>query len=540
MGDGTLMEALNPEHTYKLDGNYNITLISTTDKGCVDSVTRTISVYPLPSAQFGGKNVPYNDILNFKDSSTISQGSIAEWKWDFGDAQTSAEQHPGHLYASPNVYLVTLKVKSNYGCESSISKNIEIYALPNASFSFSDVCDRDTVFFVNNSTVPAGTLTYFWDFGDLQTSVSKNPAHRYANPGAYNVQLIVTSDKGGKDTLTRLVTIHPRPAPDFESAGACEGFPAYLTNRSQVATGWLVSYAWDFGDGTNSIQENPVKQFLNPDVYYVTLKAISDKGCIASVTRPVEMFYAPIANFDAQNVCFGSSVKFSNNSSVKKGTMQYIWKFGDAATSIITHPEHFYSQPDTFSIRLTVVTDHNCKDSILKKIIVRDAPRVDAGKDTSVIKGFAVKLTASGGIIYDWSPAESLDNPLIAAPVARPRETTTYKVKVRNEHNCESSDSVTVKVTDEQRIIPANIITPDGDGINDTWRITNIDFYEDATIRIFNRWGEQVYYKKNYLQDWDGKNTNGDALPDGTYYYVITFPDSDKNYKGAITILRNK
>lgn len=76
--------------------------------------------------------------------------------------------------------------------------------------------------------------------------------------------------------------------------------------------------------------------------------------------------------------------------------------------------------------------------------------------------------------------------------------------------------------------------------MNDTWKITNIDAFEAATVYIFNRWGEEVYSRKGYRNDWDGRNNNGDVLPDGTYYYIIKFPDSTKHYSGSITLMRNQ
>ncbi|MFW5872818.1 MAG: gliding motility-associated C-terminal domain-containing protein, partial [bacterium] len=68
----------------------------------------------------------------------------------------------------------------------------------------------------------------------------------------------------------------------------------------------------------------------------------------------------------------------------------------------------------------------------------------------------------------------------------------------------------------------------------------NIDAFEEATIHIFDRWGEEVYQKTGYLNKWDGRNNNNDILPDGTYYYIIRFQNSDKYYSGTITLLRNK
>ena len=84
-----------------------------------------------------------------------------------------------------------------------------------------------------------------------------------------------------------------------------------------------------------------------------------------------------------------------------------------------------------------------------------------------------------------------------------------------------------------------NIITPDGNGQNDTWTIANIETFSSADIAIFDRWGSEVFAVKGYQSDWGGVNGT-DQLPDGTYYYTIKFDTSDKLYSGAISVLRNK
>jgi gliding motility-associated-like protein len=539
-GDGTITAALNPDQVYENAGKYQVTLISTSDKGCMDTIVKTVTVFPLPIASFKCDNVPYNNPSVFIDSSVVQEGNIVKWSWNFGDAGTAFIQDPTHLYAAPGVYLVNLKVQTDSGCSGSFSKNVEIYALPNAAFSFANACFNDSVRFTNTSSIASGSITCFWDFGDQTSSALKAPSHYYETAGFYVVTLMVTSDKGGKDTAIQSVTVYPKPVPGFVVPNVCDGFLSSFQNTSTIITGTVNSYNWDFGDGTNSVQTNPVKQFLNPGIYQVTLKAVSDNGCTDKVTISTEMYVAPVANFTVDQVCLGTKVDITNLSNIESGTLQYQWDFGDGNSSIDSNPEHLYLHADTFSIKLIANSDHNCKDSVTRRVIVHPVPTVDAGADTSVVMGFSVQLKATGGIIYDWSPTEGLDNSVIAAPIARPKETTIYTVRITDEYSCVNSDSVRVSVIDNERLIPTNVITPNGDGINDTWHITNIDFYEQATVKIFNRWGELVYEKTGYQQDWDGKNNNGDVLPDGTYYYVINFPHSTKYYSGAITILRDK
>ena len=88
-------------------------------------------------------------------------------------------------------------------------------------------------------------------------------------------------------------------------------------------------------------------------------------------------------------------------------------------------------------------------------------------------------------------------------------------------------------------LIITNLLTPNGDGKNDTWKIENIENYPNTEVIVVNREGQFVFEDTNYSNNWDGKY-EGKYLPDATYYYIVKFAGSDKVYKGAVTILRGK
>ncbi|MCG8412531.1 MAG: gliding motility-associated C-terminal domain-containing protein, partial [Bacteroidales bacterium] len=152
--------------------------------------------------------------------------------------------------------------------------------------------------------------------------------------------------------------------------------------------------------------------------------------------------------------------------------------------------------------------------------------------------GDSVKLVAAGGSIYNWTPAESLRSPGSSSTYALPKETTTYIVQSASEFGCISTKEIEVKVVEDYKVKVSNLLTPDDNEKNDYWRIQNIENYPKAKVRVFNRWGEIVFEKVGYQNDWDGRRKN-DILPDGVYFYVITFPDTNEIYKGVLSIFRN-
>ncbi|MGV3640297.1 MAG: gliding motility-associated C-terminal domain-containing protein, partial [Adhaeribacter sp.] len=159
----------------------------------------------------------------------------------------------------------------------------------------------------------------------------------------------------------------------------------------------------------------------------------------------------------------------------------------------------------------------------------------DAGPGLTISKGQPVQLQGSGGLSYSWSPATGLSNPNIPRPYAKPTETTTYTLTVKTSDGCTTTDEVTVTVI--PRIIVSNGITPNGDGANDTWVIRHIEFYPEAQIEVFNRWGNKVFSSKGYATPWDG-TLNGQPLPVAAYYYVIKLNKDEAPLSGSITLVK--
>lgn len=163
---------------------------------------------------------------------------------------------------------------------------------------------------------------------------------------------------------------------------------------------------------------------------------------------------------------------------------------------------------------------------------------VFAGNDTSVIAGQSVQLTGTGTGVPVWAPAGTLDNPTIFTPIATPTTTTTYNLIVTDINGCVNNDGIIVTVISPTfNGVVANLMTPNGDGFNDYWYIQGIQNFPDNKVFVYNIYGNQVYSKEGYMNDWQG-TYNGAELPDGTYFYVITFDKPEKVVKGSLDIMR--
>ena len=137
---------------------------------------------------------------------------------------------------------------------------------------------------------------------------------------------------------------------------------------------------------------------------------------------------------------------------------------------------------------------------------------------------------------YLWSPGTFLDDPTLQFPMCTPANDMTYILLVTDENGCQDTDTVMITVLRDFNFTPANLITANNDGYNDTWFVENLPAYPDCEVVIFSKQGQTVFATKNYNNDW-AASYKGQKLPDDTYYYVIQCPDGDEVFKGHITVV---
>ena len=200
------------------------------------------------------------------------------------------------------------------------------------------------------------------------------------------------------------------------------------------------------------------------------------------------------------------------------------------------HPEIKVQNNTTYTL---TASKGACQQSATVAINVKPLPLANAGPDLTVIQGDEVLIaaSASGGTI-SWTPAAGLNDTTTIQPTAKPYETATYRLTAI-QNGCMASDEVTITVV-PYCIKPMAAFTPNNDGINDRWLVTDGSCLQKAKVEIFNRYGAPVYRNDNYNNDWNG-TYGGKPLPDGTYYYIITYlliNGKMVSTKGNVTILR--
>ena len=260
--------------------------------------------------------------------------------------------------------------------------------------------------------------------------------------------------------------------------------------------------------------------------------------CSDSVTVSVSYADQPVADAGVGSLQCDLDYNLIANPSVGTGVWSQL--FG-AGTSTFADSSSFntvvtVSQSGTYGFQWSE-NNAGCIDDDDVTVTFSVLTGVTAGIDTSVSLGNSIYLDGFGAGTYLWTPDTFLSDNTLPDPYVSPLETTTYTLTVTDINGCTMSDTVVVNVLIDYNFVVSNIMTPNGDGKNDTWYIDNIDFYSECEVSIFNRYGFLLYNQTGYGNDWNAEYNNT-ALPDGTYYYVITCPGSQDIFKGGITILR--
>lgn len=372
--------------------------------------------------------------------------------------------------------------------------------------------------------------TWVWDVGDgSPTLTGQTVAHQYTAAGEYDVMLVGIDSASCNLTDTAFATVTVvAPAdlrPQFEAvpSGDCDAFSVELFNSSTGST----TFYWQFGDGATSTQTNPVHAYSAPGVYDITLGAIDlicQDTAFQTITVPVTI---PGVSLDLPSpvaLCNGSSALLNAGS----GFDTYLWSTGDGSMMITV------TEPGPYSV---VVTDGFCVGA--DTILVVEQPQHPSLPDVAICPGDTATLSP-GAPVQDitWSTGAE-------TPVLNVEEEGVYWFDAIDQYGCAWTDTIQVVVLADavgEPIIP-NVFTPNGDEFNNVYLIEGVDA-ADFSLEIYNRWGMKVFASTSPSKGWNGKLDNaGEVVPEGTYYYVLTFKDDCARIPrttrtGHVTLLR--
>jgi gliding motility-associated-like protein len=375
-GDGSNSNQQNPSHLYAAAGTYTVTLAIASGGGCPGTFTASVTINPKPVADFTSTSICNHDSTHFTDLSTIQNGSISGFAWNFGDGNTSASQDPIHAYGNDGSYNAILIVTSDLGCTDTVTYPVSVQPLPSVSFASPAVCLDNPNIFTDGSTVTSGNVTgWYWEFGDGISSNQQNPSHTYSSDGTYNAILVATTNNGCRDTFTQAVTVYPLPEAGFVTQNVCLNSSTQLTDSSTVSSGSITGWSWNLGDGTTGSQQNPSHTYAGAGTYNVSLVATTNHGCTDSLVQSINVFPLPNAQFSSASVCFGMGTAFYNQSTINGGgNVTCTWNFSDGSTDSILNPTHAFGSSGTYNVTMIATTAQGCTGTVTNPVQVYELP----------------------------------------------------------------------------------------------------------------------------------------------------------------------
>jgi gliding motility-associated-like protein len=539
-------------------GWYNITI--TTGAGCnlTHRVHLTGNSKPQAKVAALGPVCAGRPVQLSGSSAGNSTGDTYQWKWGAGNVSNDPVINP--VLGPAGEYEVAFEVTNALGCISEpVRKNVQVHPMPKALFALPDVCLADAAAnFTNLSEVVGGPASYRWLFGDAADpaagSTDKNPGYRYRAVGNYPVTLSVTSAEGCTADTTQLFTVNgSQPKSLFTLNNAtirCSADTVVLRNKSTVDFGNItrIEIFWK-GDGdeqaiTMDGAPAPEKEyrfsyapFISAGVQKFTIRmvAYSGESCMDQQEQEISIQQSPELVFDAlEPLCQGAPAFTLVSARELTGVLgQGVYSGPGVDGQGRFNP----ALPGEHLITYRFTTQGGCVASAQQSIQVWPLPQIQAGPDKTVVAGGSVTLaaTASGeGLQFRWSPAIGLSDAAALQPIASPEVDLLYTLTATTSQGCTASDEVAVSVISELYI--PNAFTPNGDGINDTWQVPYLESMPDAEVRVYNRYGQEVYVAQGAARAWDGR-VGGKDQPTGAFVYMLKLKGG-KILRGTLMLVR--
>ncbi len=423
------------------------------------------------------------------------------------NASTCSNQLPyswnGQSYTSAGPHVVTLT--SAAGCDSVATLQLTI---------------NPVVTSTTTTSICSALLPYSWN------------GQSYTTAGLH---VITLSSAAGCDSVATLdLTINPTPG--LPAVTSPLFYCQYETTAPLIATvttagSHLLWYTSPTG-GTGS-HTTPIPSSITPGImnYYVSEMNGPCEGPRALITVTVNS--KPALGPDKPlRICFGQSANLSTLYDTTGYTSS--WTLGQQPvinTATVTVAGTY---------QLVVQNSSGCSDTVLVDLAIQPPVIANAGNDDNAEYNVPYHLSGNGGGLYQWSPANVLNNPFIANPVAILTHDETFVLMVSDEIGCFDLDTVKLRVLKGPTFYVPTAFTPNGDGLNDIFRPTSVGILELDYFRVFNRYGELVFETHDIGKGWDG-NYKGIKQSIGNYVWSIKGTDRTKKLKtmkGNVVLIR--
>jgi len=444
------------------------------------------------------------------------------------------------------------KVVNGY-CDSAVS-NVQVYryAEPNLAETVVDFETCSTEITLNANSPTNGTGMWTIIAGTAIINSVNEPITKAGNLSTGENIFVWQISNGICASTADTLKITKNPSPDESWAGtdfiACSSEVQLAANLPLTGTGeWSVkegnaiisdkgnptAYAFNLSEGENIFQWN------------ITNECNTFSSRI-TITVPFNVTQANAGS--NQEVCINEIAMNANVAVIGTGEWSII--SGSGQIQDPGNPESLITGlNEGQNLFVWTIKGQECRISSDTVSVTVNPIIVNAGEDKEIFTGQSVTIgpesfdLASGTVF--WEGGYEIDDPYLLNPRVSPLETTTYTMTYTDGSGCEGRNSVVVKVIERETIVDLHIpkgISPNNDGINDTWHIRGIEEFSNNAVKIFNRWGQIVFERNGYdnTDPFIGVSkvglSFGSELPEGTYFYHISLYETNTVFKGYIEV----
>lgn len=561
-----LVEAMstdtNPSIVYSAPGTYTVSLTLQSSAACNGYGEGTVTVNAQPNAAFTANDTCLFGPTFYTDQSTVSQGVITNWYWQLGNGGTTTQQNPSLTYSQDSSYTVTLVVTATGGCTDTVTQLVDVYPLPNASATATNVCLGEAVEFGDSSTINSGSIaSWDWDFGDGAVATNQHPTHLYPNSQTYVYSLTVTSDHGCVDGTSGAVTIRPLPTSAFQmtsSTSCVSPTSVNLFNQSSGAN----QFEWNHDNGTTVTTFNSTAVYDTIGAYNIQLLVTNQFGCQDSSTQLFEVFPTVSADYEFTDPdgCEPWTVSFTD---LSVNGINYTWDFFDGNTSDQTDPTHTFEEDGSYTVQLIVEGLGGCADTVTYGNLVTVFPNPTAQFEYAnvpnpITNGTVAFFNTSSPHVETWWDfgdgfTDDSENTTHNYPFFGNKLVT---LAIVDANGCVDTIQMYIEVDFFGGLYVPNAIIPQDP--NPDVRI----FYPRGTglvhyhAMVFDKWGNLIWESTELVDGsptewWDGKYQD-ELVPQGAYVWHINArfangeiwegmdnqEEGDYKQTGTVTVIR--
>ncbi|MDB9881851.1 PKD domain-containing protein [Bacteroidia bacterium] len=384
-----------------------VLLKSTSDFGCVSTAVDTITILDKPDISFTTLSSCLNDSIFC--TITLLPGTIdaiTDYDWRLGDGNTKSDSNFNYTYSDTGTYRILVQVGNKHGCLDTAEYAIQVYPLPESSFTIENICLGDSALAINASAISNGTITSIeWD---LEIDKGRDQDSMKFLPTAIGVKSIkqkVESEFGCLDSSIENYTVYHKEKNLYTQLGKCENESIVFT-ATPVFQDSVVQTRWTLLTDT-FIQTSFSYNFTSDGSYSLKQQIITNRGCISDSTFTIVIDPAPEASISTKNPCMDNQTELNSANSYTR----YAWILEDGTTNSNQMFTHAFTTIGTYTIDLEVENQYNCKDTDTDSIIITNIVVPDFTIDDICENDIQWIINTTQGNIADISSATfNMDN----------------------------------------------------------------------------------------------------------------------------------